>query len=372
MAKSKKNNKKKTKKNSNYKNEVIEKKVPQKSEKTLKEIERKEKLKEKEKKKAEKEQSKKQKDASKVREEAPAKEEKVKKKKVQVEKKEAPETKKEISSVVDSKEEIAEEIKPAEEKAVKVKKEKKEKTVKEKKEKPAKEKKEKPAKEKKEKPVKEKKEKPAKEKKEKPAKEKVAKTHSNKKSFKNFSLSKVESSKKNITITIVAVLAVITIVAVILANLFADLHCYPNNYTGRAYPSDQVANIAISDEQQMQYVKATNAKGDKNEFAFYTHTEISMSGPNSEVAIGFSNPTYNDKILLFTIYDENDVLMYKSLGVTPGKCLNSIKFSDYLDVRMHEMTMYVSAFKYVDGEYELVGKQKVDLKIMCGTDYNAS
>ena len=348
MAKSKKNNKKKTKKNSNYKNEVIEKKVPQKSEKTLKEIERKEKLKEKEKKKAEKEQSKKQKDASKVREEAPAKEEKVKKKKVQVEKKEAPETKKEISSVVDSKEEIAEEIKPAEEKAVKVKKEKKEKTVKEKKEKPAKEKKEKPA------------------------KEKVAKTHSNKKSFKNFSLSKVESSKKNITITIVAVLAVITIVAVILANLFADLHCYPNNYTGRAYPSDQVANIAISDEQQMQYVKATNAKGDKNEFAFYTHTEISMSGPNSEVAIGFSNPTYNDKILLFTIYDENDVLMYKSLGVTPGKCLNSIKFSDYLDVRMHEMTMYVSAFKYVDGEYELVGKQKVDLKIMCGTDYNAS
>ena len=317
-------------------------------EKTLKEIERKEKLKEKEKKKAEKEQSKKQKDASKVREEAPAKEEKVKKKKVQVEKKEAPETKKEISSVVDSKEEIAEEIKPAEEKAVKVKKEKKEKTVKEKKEKPAKEKKEKPA------------------------KEKVAKTHSNKKSFKNFSLSKVESSKKNITITIVAVLAVITIVAVILANLFADLHCYPNNYTGRAYPSDQVANIAISDEQQMQYVKATNAKGDKNEFAFYTHTEISMSGPNSEVAIGFSNPTYNDKILLFTIYDENDVLMYKSLGVTPGKCLNSIKFSDYLDVRMHEMTMYVSAFKYVDGEYELVGKQKVDLKIMCGTDYNAS
>ena len=54
MAKSKKNNKKKVKKNSNYKNQVIEKKVPKKTEKNLREAEKKAKLKEKQKKKDEK------------------------------------------------------------------------------------------------------------------------------------------------------------------------------------------------------------------------------------------------------------------------------------------------------------------------------
>ena len=133
--------------------------------------------------------------------------------------------------------------------------------------------------------------------------------------------------------------------------------------------------IQISSEQQSTYVEAMKVKGNKNKFSFYANTEIAVSKPDSAVPIAFSNPSFNDSVLLCQIVDSDGVIVFRSLGVVPGKYITNVKFSDYLDYGENELTMYVTAFRAVESEngvaFEQVGKQKTDIKIVCGEDYGS-
>ena len=149
----------------------------------------------------------------------------------------------------------------------------------------------------------------------------------------------------------------------------------PAIYSGRNFDSSEVAFIAISDEKQHEYIDGMKVKGNTSKFSFYCNTEISVSKQDSLVPIAFSNPTMSENILLCTIVNEDGVIVYRSLGVVPGRFITNVRFSQYLKFGMNEFTMYVSAFEPTKDSdeilYNRVGTQKVKIKVACGEDYGS-
>lgn len=337
MAKSKKG-KKKTKKNSNYKNEVIKKNVPKKSEKNQQELEHKAKIKEKQKKKEEK-----------LAKDILKKEEKSSKKNVKskANKSEKEEIKKAsneaVKEAVPPAAEVSEELSPqieAEEKNT----------------------------------------------------EEIAEQKSNiiienvtnndvdgnlkkekKKIFAKFDFKKIKLTKKNVAVLLVAIVTLAALISVISVLNIGKTDYSPAIYSGKDFEDSDVGVISISDEKQSELVKKTDVSGNTSKFSFYANTVMSVSSPDSALPITLSNPTTSDKMLLCTIVNDDGVIVYRSLGIAPGRFLNKVKLSQYLDYGKNELTLYVSAFKTSDAGTELtykkVGTQRVKLEVTVGTDY---
>lgn len=332
MAKSKKG-KKKTKKNSNYKNEVIKKNVPKKSEKNQNKLEHKAKIKEKQKKKEEK-----------LAKNNLKKEEKSSKKDVKnkVNKSEKEENKKasneQVKEAVFPAEEISEELSPIIE-AEEIAEQKSNIII-----------------------------------------EKVTNNdveHKSKKEKKNifakFDFKKIKLTKKNIAVLLVAIVTLVALISVISVLHIGKTDYSPSIYSGKDFEDSEVGVISISDEKQSELVKKTDASGNTGKFSFYANTVMSLASPDSALPITLSNPTTSDKMLLCTIVNDNGVIVYRSLGIAPGRFLNKVKLSQYLDYGKNELTLYVSAFKTSEAGTELtykkVGTQRVKLEVNVGTDY---
>lgn len=447
MAKSKKNNKKKAKKNSNYKNAVIEKKVPQKSAKNQQEIERKAKEKEKLKKKQEKEALKKAKSDEKLKRKEDKKAEKAgKNEKVEktekakkiipqeakpTEKAKNEETEKALENTepvveklpekLTSKEEISENVKeeetsgglvlvaeiPADEEKSEIPQDTSisadiaDKTEKEADNEEALSEdisseennesleigKEEIAEEivpetEESKTVKSADAQPIviEKKTENKPKEKNKSKKENKisKRLKKTNFSKIKLTKKNIAILVVAVLTFVALIAVLVKvvppMLAADN--IPEVYTGRDYLDSETGIISINDEQQQANIKSTKAKGNTRKFSFYANTEMQIASPDSTLPISVANPTSGQCVLLFTLADEDGRMLYRSLGITPGKYINNISLTNPLEYGENKLTIYVSAFKAVDdangaAEYEMLGTQRATIKVTVGKEYNA-
>ncbi len=336
MAKSKKG-KKKTKKNSNYKNEVIEKNVPKKSEKNRKELEHKAKIKEKQKKKEEK-----------LSKGKPKKEEKSSSKDVKNKVQKSEEEKQEVSNEICEealipKEEISEELSP--------------KTDTEEKE-----------------------------------SEEISEQKSNiilenvtnndvepklrkekKNIFSKFNFKKIKLTKKNVIIALVAIVTLAALISVLSVIQIGKTDYSPAIYSGKSFEDSEVGVISISDEKQSELIKKTDASGNTSKFSFYANTVMTVTSPDSSLPITIANPTTSDKIILCTIVNDDGVIVYRSLGILPGRFLNKVKLSQYLDYGKNELTLYVSAFKTSEAGSELtykkVGTQKAKLEVNVGTDY---
>ncbi len=431
MAKSKKNNKKKTKKNSNYKNEVIEKKVPKKSEKNLAQSERRAKEKEKLKKKEAKQAEKKAKlDAKTAKKEEIANKKKLEKEEKLAEKQdkavkkaEAKETAKaqkteevkEKAETAENATPVAEEIseetieEAVEESMEEITEEISEETIEEAIEATMEEISEVISQEAIEKIA----EDAAKEAIEEIAEEitpdepdveqikeeitvdaeiKEEKKEKKEKSSKSIDFTKLKGilkekltlikniklTKKDIIIIAVAVVTFAALIALIVKfvpAMFAS-DSVPEIYTGRDYESSElgVGIISITDEQQMEYVKQTNAKGNTRAFKFYANTEMQILTSTSSLPISVANPTSSRVVLLFTLVDENGAMLYRSRGITPGQYLNNITLYKPLEYGDNELTLYVSAFSAEEGkdggtEYKKEGTQRAKIKIKVGEEY---
>ena len=79
------------------------------------------------------------------------------------------------------------------------------------------------------------------------------------------------------------------------------------------------------------------------------------------------------EILLFSLVDSNGVVIYRSLGVVPGRYITNIRLSKYLDYGVNELTLYVSAFVAEgtkdDYHFERIGTQKTKVEVHVGNDY---
>ena len=181
-------------------------------------------------------------------------------------------------------------------------------------------------------------------------------------------------TKKQIIIIAAAVVVLAALISVIsVLDFGGDKGYYPSIYSGRSFDDSEVSLIAISAEKQAEHIRNTEVKGDKNKFAFYANTAISVSEPDSLLPIAFSNPTINEDILLCSLVNKDGVVVYRSLGVVPGRYLTNIRLSRYLDYGVNELTLYVSAFRAEgtedDYHFEQIGTQKAKIEVHVGNDY---
>jgi hypothetical protein len=127
------------------------------------------------------------------------------------------------------------------------------------------------------------------------------------------------------------------------------------------------------DPSDNETIKNTKAKGNKNKFSFYANTAVQVSAPDSLLPIAISNPTVSEEILVCSLVNSDGVVVYRSLGIVPGKYLNNIRLSQYLDYGNNELMLYVSAFRAEtkDGkvEFEKVGTQRAEIEVLVGSDY---
>ncbi len=412
MAKSKKNNKKKTKKNSNYKNQVVEKNVPKKSEKNLREAEKKAKLKDKQKKKDEKALAKQQKALEKQRKKEEKKNLKSKKEAVKETKKEIipvkepVEEKKEIPVVPEIKEELTEKIPEAKEETTEEISESVEESADETTEEiPAAE--EVPEEAEETLPVEEENtesvptvvieevaeeiaeeiqpeeipeektgvviEEVSEEKVEETKQEIIEIKEKKQINLPKIDLKKIKFTKKNIIIALVAVVTLAALISVLSVVNIGKTDYSPSVYGGRNFADDEVGVIAISQEQQEEFIKNTKAKGNTRKFSFYANTAMEVSKPDSLLPVSIANPSTSEEILLCTIVNENGVIVYRSLGIIPGRYVSNVRLSQYLDYGKNELTLYVSAFK-AEGEgdtltYKKLGTQTAEIEVTVGDDY---
>ena len=148
---------------------------------------------------------------------------------------------------------------------------------------------------------------------------------------------------------------------------------YPSVYSGRTFADDEVYLISISDEQQKELIEKTDAKGNTTKFSFYSNTGIEVQKPDSLLPLAISNPTTSEVILLCSLVNSDGVVVYRSLGIVPGRYVTNIRLSQYLDYGNNDMTLYVSAFR-AEGEgdtfeYKKVGTQKAEIQVIVGSDY---
>jgi len=205
--------------------------------------------------------------------------------------------------------------------------------------------------------------------------EKAKKAESSPKSPKKTSVI-IEKTKNRKLIYIVSAIALVLLVAlaatlvVLLSNRIPELAV--SEYNGQNATVSTVSDITVDEGTQLERYNEIKRKikGDKKEFKFYARPSIEIDEKYKEGIIMFSNLTVNDCTLILTIMDEEDDIIFRSMGIAPGKCMQRLSLTKTLTFGEHEVTMYVTAY---DSEtYEIIGTQYMKLDLMFGNEYSAS
>ncbi len=132
--------------------------------------------------------------------------------------------------------------------------------------------------------------------------------------------------------------------------------------------SETVAEESVFNAQQQQvFVEALNARGSKK-FSFYFNSVVNVDDDFSTDNLCFGNPKTNDCVLIATVYDKDDTVLYRSLGLESGKEINSAKLFEELSYGIHDVKVAVNAY---DGKTnEKIGTKYAKIKIAVGVEYN--
>ena len=240
--------------------------------------------------------------------------------------------------------------KPEKTKPEKVKKEKTEKVKTErlKKEKTEKVKTERPKKEKTEKVKTErpKKEKSEKIKTEKPKKEKAEKNKTQKSLKEKFEDFKRDYNIAKVAVAILLVIALI--VGIISLIVSAAAEKLPDNirnaeYKGRREPASVAFDLDISAEQQKKLAGAVKTKG-SGPFDFFVNEEIVIDDYTDPVLLEFGSIEKNECDLVAFLIDEDGNIIYRSLGLEPGKQIRSVFFFDEVAYGTQTLTLAVNGY----------------------------
>lgn len=194
------------------------------------------------------------------------------------------------------------------------------------------------------------------------------KQHSFIESFKRF------SEKYNVfKIAVAAVLAIALLSAAVIfaVNLFSVKIGIPDEvanaeFKGRLEPETAAVSSSLSPQQQKKLAKAVKVNGNKSAFDFYVNDEIVIDEYNDPALLEFGSVSGNDCILMFFILDENDNIIYRSLGVKPGCEVRSVSFFDELPYGTHEAKIVVNGYDAKTDKK--VGTQCAEIKIKIGVD----
>ncbi len=127
--------------------------------------------------------------------------------------------------------------------------------------------------------------------------------------------------------------------------------------------TDSVFNIG----QQQVFIDALKARGSRS-FDFYFNSVVNVGDDFSTDDLCFGNPKTNDCVLIATVYDKDDTVLYRSLGLEPGKEINSVKLFSELSYGIHDVKVAVNA--YDKKTNEKIGTKYAKIKIAVGVEYN--
>lgn len=164
---------------------------------------------------------------------------------------------------------------------------------------------------------------------------------------------------------VLIVLGIIGISKSVLINVPAEIRSL--EYEGRI-ESETVAHPSVFNRQQQQVFMDSLKAGGSRKFDFYINSVISVNDNNETENLCFGNPEGNKYVLIATIYDKDDTVIYRSLGLESGREINSAKMFSALAYGLHDVKVAVNAY---DGETnEKIGTKYVAVRLAVGVDEN--
>lgn len=131
--------------------------------------------------------------------------------------------------------------------------------------------------------------------------------------------------------------------------------------------SETVAQESVFNAQQQQvFMDALKARGSRS-FEFYFNSVVDVNDDFSTDDLCFGNPESNDCVLIATVYD-GDTVLYRSLGLEPGREINRAKLFGELSYGVHDIKVAVNAYDI--NTNEKVGTKYAEIKLAVGVDYN--
>ncbi len=187
---------------------------------------------------------------------------------------------------------------------------------------------------------------------------------------------KAISGKNNVKKLAIIITAALVLIAAVIIIILALLPKVPeiavSEYNGQNATVSVVSDITVDEETQLERYNEIkrDIKGDKKKFKFYSRPAVEIDEKYKEGTLMFSNLTTNECTMIVTIMDEDEDIIFRSMGIAPGKCMQRISISKSLSFGQHKVTMYVSAYDSIT--YELIGTQYMKLDLMFGDEYSAS
>lgn len=138
-------------------------------------------------------------------------------------------------------------------------------------------------------------------------------------------------------------------------------------YDGRLESDTVAVESAFNAQQQKIFIDSLKSRGSRS-FDFYINSIVEIDDDFSTDSLCFGNPKANRAIIVATIYDGEDNVLYRSQGVEPGKEINRVKLFDELSYGVHDVKVAVNAYDAESGEK--LGTRYAEIRLAVGVDYN--
>lgn len=213
-------------------------------------------------------------------------------------------------------------------------------------------------------PAKPKKEKAKPAPKKKPVKQKKPKKNYGKiiaKKVSDFGVNKVAA----IILAVSVVIAAVCVIAWVSSSRFSVPDEAVIEYRGRTIPDSSTYTVTDDLAAQYGFADKMERKGDVDDFRYYAATELVFPEKHSSANLNLVNVFDNNCVFIASIVNSSDTVIYRSLGLEPGKALPDIFISD-LKYGTHDMKLVIAA--YDPESYELIGVQYSDLTVQVGLE----
>lgn len=139
------------------------------------------------------------------------------------------------------------------------------------------------------------------------------------------------------------------------------------SYSGRL-ESEALARDSVFNSQQRQVLTDSVRSSGSRKFSFYINSVIDIDDDFSTSELCFGNPSDNDCVLVATIFDSENNIIYRSLGLEPGKEINRATMFTELSYGMHRVKVSVNAYDKVTNEK--IGTRYAEIKLAVGVIEN--
>lgn len=155
----------------------------------------------------------------------------------------------------------------------------------------------------------------------------------------------------------------IALCAVSVRNYFLRKHVI-DSFSG-LLQVESVYPLEIDAKKERELLQKTPRRhGQVLRFKYTCGAYVAFDTPEGEGAILFGNVPSNDCTLVFSVVDENGILLYRSAGVAPGMYVSLIRLLHAPAYGAHRCRLYVAAFAPETNEF--IGVQYSKLTVQIG------